>query len=125
MSQNPEFLDLVPMIPAGSDVDETAAYYEQEFGFHLLWRNGDPTEMVALKRGAVEVLLYRNDDESLAQQTSIRILVGRVDLLYDEFKQKDVQFREDGSLKPRPWGTKEFTVSDPSGVTITFYEPER
>jgi hypothetical protein len=125
MSQNPEFLDLVPLIPAGNDVDETAEYYMRELGFQLLWRDGAPTEMAALKRGSVEVLLYRNDDESVAQQTSIRILVGRVDLLYEEFRTKGVKLHERGALRVSAWGTREFAVIDPSGVCITFYEPEK
>jgi uncharacterized glyoxalase superfamily protein PhnB len=120
-----DFFSVVPLVPAGGDVDRAVAFYEEKLGFRKLWQDGDPTEMAAVKRGSVELLLYRNDDRSLADQTSLRILVSQIDSLYEDCRTKGVTIRGNGVLQIKPWGTKEFAIADPAGVCITFYEPER
>jgi uncharacterized glyoxalase superfamily protein PhnB len=124
MSALPEFLGVVPLVPAGGDVDLAVAFYKEKLGFHKLWQDGSPTEMAAVKRGTVEFLLYRNDDRSLADQTSLRILVTHIDQLYADLRARGIVVREAGMLQAKPWGTKEFAVADPAGVCITFYERE-
>jgi uncharacterized glyoxalase superfamily protein PhnB len=124
MSRISEFLNVVPLVPAGDDVAEAIAYYEHELGFQKLWYDGDPIETAAMKRDGVEVLLYRNADRSVADQTSLRIRVTHVDQLYSEMRtHKAITIREDARLQIKPWGTKEFSIVDLTGVCITFYEP--
>ncbi len=51
----------------------------------------------------------------------IRIRVQNIDLLYQEYKKIGVVATTAG-LEPKPWGTKEFGLYDPSGAALVFYE---
>jgi len=122
MPTTPVLGNLSPLIPAGSDVDATLACYVQKLGFTTWYTQGEPTEMAIITRDAVEILLCRNPDRSVAEQTSFRIHVQHVEQLYAEYQAQDV-IHPNGALTTKPWGTQEFAILDPAGVCITFYEP--
>jgi len=113
--------NLSPLIPAGSDVDATLAFYEQKLGFTTRYTQGKPTEMAIVTRDTVEIFLCRNDDRYVAEQTSFRIHVQHVEHLYAEYQAQGV-IHPNGQLTMKPWGTQEFAILDPAGVCITFYE---
>jgi len=124
---NPVFSKLIPMIPAGKDMQAAIAFYEQKLGFVTAYK-ADDLSMVILRRGAVDVILQNIEDVHTASQTSLRIQLSGVDALYDEYKAQAIppfqQANGDGlgTLKLTPWGTREFAVRDLAGVCITFYE---
>ena len=122
MSDRPVLGNLSPLIPAGDDVDATITFYERQFGFTTVHKEGDPTEMAIVKRDAVEIFLFKNDDRHVSEQTAFRIHVEHIEALYEEYQAKDV-IHQNGRLDEKPWATKEFGVLDPTGVCITFYEP--
>jgi hypothetical protein len=78
--------------------------------------------MAIIKRDAIEIFLFKNDDRHVSEQTAFRIHVAHIEALYEEYQAKDV-IHPNGRLDEKPWGTKEFGVLDPTGVCITFYEP--
>ena len=121
MGNRPVLGNLSPLIPAGDDVDATIAFYERQLGFTTIHKEGDPTEMAIVKRDAVEIFLFKNDDRYVAEQTAFRIHVQYVKALYDEYQPQGV-IHPNGKLDTKPWGTREFGVLDPTGVCITFYE---
>lgn len=121
MSDTPVLGNLSPMIPAGGDVDETIAFYEQKLGFTTIHKEGEPTEMAIVQRDAVEIFLWKNADRYLAEQTSFRIQVDHVEQLYAEYQAQEA-IHPNGQMDTKPWGTQEFAVLDPAGVCITFYE---
>ena len=49
--------NLSPLIPAGSDVDATLAFYTQKLGFTTRYTQGEPTEMAIVARDTVEIFL--------------------------------------------------------------------
>jgi uncharacterized glyoxalase superfamily protein PhnB len=122
MLNTPLLGNLSPFIPAGSDVDATLAFYVQKLGFTTRYTQGEPTELAIVTRDAVEIFLCRNDDRSVAEQTSFRIHVQHVEHLYAEYQAQGV-IHPNGQLATKPWGTQEFAILDPAGVCITFYEP--
>ena len=122
MPNIPVLGNLSPLMPAGSDVDATLAFYEQKLGFTTKYTQGKPTEMAIVTRDAVEIFLCRNPDRSVAEQTSGRIHVQHVEQLYREYQAQGV-IHPNGQLNTKPWGTQEFAILDPAGVCITFYEP--
>jgi uncharacterized glyoxalase superfamily protein PhnB len=122
MPNTPILGNLSPLIPAGSDVDVTLAFYVQKLGFTTRYTQGEPTEMAIVTRDAVQILLCRNDDRYVAEQTSFRIHVQDVEQLYAEYQAQGV-IHPNGQLTTKPWGTQEFAILDPAGVCITFYEP--
>jgi uncharacterized glyoxalase superfamily protein PhnB len=114
--------NLSPLIPAGSDVNATLAFYVQKLGFTTRYTQGEPTDMAIITRDAVEIFLCRNHDRYVAEQTSFRIHVQHVEHLYAEYQAQGV-IHPNGQLTTKPWGTQEFAILDPAGVCITFYEP--
>jgi uncharacterized glyoxalase superfamily protein PhnB len=122
MPNLPVLGNLSPLIPAGSDVDATIAFYVQQLGFTTRFTQGEPTEMAIVTRDAVEIFLCRNEDPYIAEQTSFRIHVQHVEQLYAEYQAQGV-IHPNGQLATKPWGTQEFAILDPAGVCITFYEP--
>ena len=122
MPHMPILGNLSPLIPAGSDVDATLAFYTQKLGFMTRYTQGAPTEMAIVARDTVEIFLCRNDDRSIAEQTSFRIHVQHVEQLYTEYQAQGV-IHPNGQLTMKPWGTQEFAILDPAGVCTTFYEP--
>lgn len=117
---NPVLGKLSPLIPSGDDVDTVIEFYEKKLGFTTRYKEGSPTNMAIIERGDVEILLNRNDDQHLADNTSFRIQVEGVDQLYAEYRSCGVE--KMNTLDIKPWGTKEFSVIDPAGVCIAFYE---
>jgi hypothetical protein len=122
MQNQPILGNLSPLIPAGSDVDATLAFYEQKLGFVTTYTTGTPTDMAIVKRDAVEIFLCKHEDRYVAEQTSFRIHVQHIEQLYAECQIQGV-IHPNGPLVTKPWGTQEFAVLDPAGVCITFYEP--
>jgi hypothetical protein len=86
MPHTPVLGNLSPLIPAGSDVDTTLAFYVQQLGFTTRYTQGEPTEMAIIQRDAVEIFLCRNADRYVAEQTSFRIHVQHVEQLYTEYQ---------------------------------------
>jgi uncharacterized glyoxalase superfamily protein PhnB len=112
-----------PMIPAGNDVAGAIAFYEEQLGFSTIYTEGEPVTLAIVKRDSVEIFLYQNDDQHLAEWTTFRIQVENIDQLYDEFQAKGgAMFHPKGQLQTQPWGAKEFAILDVVGVCITFYE---
>jgi len=115
------------MIPAGSNMQATIAFYEQTLGFAVTFK-ADDLSMVIIQRSDVEIMLANSDDPHTASQTSFRIQLSDIDALYEEYKAQAIAPFEQGdgaglgALSSTPWGTREFAVRDLAGVCITFYE---
>ncbi len=119
----PTLDNLIPVSPAGKDVDATVRFYEESLGFSTLFRHGTPTEMAVIKRGHVEIMLTLNADKHLADNTAFRIKTTHVEALYNELSAKTPSpIHPNGKLAQKPWGSTEFAVIDPAGVCITFFE---
>ena len=123
----PVLSKLVPMLPAGKDMEAALAFYEQKLGFTVTYK-ADDLSMVILRRNTVDIILQNNDDPHTASQTSLRIQLSGVEALYDEYQAQAIApFHQNngaglGPLRMTPWGTREFAVRDLAGVCITFYE---
>jgi predicted enzyme related to lactoylglutathione lyase len=124
MSKQPVLRNISPLIPAGSDVEKSIAFYEQQLGFTKIHQEGNPVRMAIVKRDAAEIFLVKNDYQQIAESTSFRIYTDGIEQLYQEFQAKAGEIiHPNGKLETKPWGVKEFVVIDPVGVCITFWEP--
>lgn len=114
------FLNVSLLVPA-RDVEEGIAFYRNALGFELTYRDADPAQFAILGRNGVKLHLFNNQDKHLANLTSLRIAVERIDALYGRC-QKNGCVHPNGLLGSRLWGTREFSIIDPSGVCIAFVE---
>jgi uncharacterized glyoxalase superfamily protein PhnB len=71
----------------------------------------------------VTLHLFASQDKHLADWTSLRIEVDCIDALYKRCNESGC-VHPNGQLGSRPWGTREFSIIDPSGVCIAFVAPD-
>lgn len=114
---------LMPIAPAGPDVEATIAFYEKELGFAVKHREGSPATMAIIVRDGVQLMLQQTQDKHWASQTAYCIRTNDVAALYQECLDKGGKaIHPNGKLAEKPWGSTEFAILDPFGVCITFYE---
>lgn len=114
---------VAPFIPAGENVLRTIEFYEQKLGFKRQWQDSGTPELALIARDEIELFLQRNEDPDLAEWTTLRIEVENVTELYREFVDRDPSIiHPNGKIEKKAWGSTDFTILDPNGVCITFYE---
>lgn len=112
-----------PFIPAGNNVLRTIQFYEQKLGFDRQWQDSDDPELALIVRDDVELFLQKNLDPLLAEWATLRIEVRDVAGLFREIVDRDpALIHPNGALEKKSWGSTDFTILDPNGVCITFYE---
>ena len=116
------FGPVTPVIPA-TDLLRSIAFYVETLGFEEVFRSGDPPEYAGLRCGAATIHLFACNEPKIAEWTAFRIAVDAVDALFERCLAADI-VHPNGALSERPWGTRDFTVLDPSGVGVTFWERE-
>ncbi|MBW4538302.1 MAG: VOC family protein [Myxacorys chilensis ATA2-1-KO14] len=130
MPSAPVLKKVCPFIPAGEDVLVAIAFYEQKLGFKKQWQDSDVPELALVARDGIEIFLQKNPDSSIAEWTLLRIEVKNIEALYQEYLSRDpvegranrVLIHPNGALEHKAWGSQEFSILDPNGVCITFYE---
>jgi catechol 2,3-dioxygenase-like lactoylglutathione lyase family enzyme len=105
-------LELKTFVPA-RDFDLSKRFY-RAIGFQEDWTNG---EVALFKSGATSFLLRSEVDAGYATGLQMQILVDSVDDWYEYIRSVLEPF---GLLAEapvnRPWGTRDFVLTDPSGV---------
>ena len=112
-----------PVLPV-FNVSEAISYYVERLGFKLAFKDaGDDPKYGGVIRDGIELHLQwhsENEWKEGLDALSLRIYVNEVDLLFEEYKNKDV-FHERTALKNTPWGAREFAFYDLSKNGLTFY----
>lgn len=111
-----------PVLPV-QDVSKAIDYYVKQLGFTLVGKDAEVPFYAVLRRDGIELhLQWHSEEEWKAglDALSLRIYVDNVDLLFDEYKVKDV-FHKNTALRETAWGTKEFAFYDLSRNGLTFY----
>ena len=103
----------IPIL-ASLNLDDTAAFYEQQLGFETA-RLGD---YLIARRDEMEIHFWLTDRREYAENTSCYIRGGQVASLYDEYRVKGVERLSDFAV--RPWNMKEFYIRDPHGNLLKF-----
>ncbi|KKI89841.1 hypothetical protein WQ54_22070 [Bacillus sp. SA1-12] len=115
-----KLLSLVPLVPA-IHMEKTVTFYTDQLGFINHIRDGDPLSYAGLKNEHVEFHLYHTSDQHLCDWSVIRIETNNIDDLYEMYKEREF-LHPNGKLQLKPYGLKEFSLLDPNGVLITFFE---
>jgi len=107
------------------DVDRALAYYCDQLGFELDFRNEQaPDNYAGIRRGNVLLHMQWQSADAFRQGTAgnlrVRIDVDDPDALYAEYSARGVV-----GLGPEPedtsWGTREFAFRDPDGNHLAFF----
>jgi uncharacterized glyoxalase superfamily protein PhnB len=116
------FHSIAPLVPA-ADVEQGITFYCDKLGFTLLYRDAEPAKLAVIARDGVEMNLFDSQDKHLADWTSLRIKVDQIDELYAQCEAHGI-VHPNGKLASRPWGVREFSIIDLSGVCLAFYQPD-
>jgi len=107
-------VEIKAFVPA-RDFEVSKRFY-QAIGFSMPWSEED---LACLSDGECSFLLQRFFVEEHARNGQMHLLVGNVDDWYAHVVAQDVVTRFGvrlGELEERPWGMRDFTLTDPAGV---------
>jgi catechol 2,3-dioxygenase-like lactoylglutathione lyase family enzyme len=112
----PRLSRIAPELPVASLV-ESIEYYEHKLGFRLVTEPN--ADYAIVERDDVAIHLFRDD----AGRSPVGIHVFTHDLvaLLQELEERGARVLQKISLKP--WGNRDFRVSDNAGNEIKFTEP--
>lgn len=112
--------------------EETVEFYEQTLGLELehSWERNEHDKGTLIKAGAglIEVLLRPENDEHkypgldyrVAQGAFMVLQVFNIDELFESYKSAEVPFEQE--ITYQPWGHRSFSVIEPNGLILSFYE---
>jgi catechol 2,3-dioxygenase-like lactoylglutathione lyase family enzyme len=125
----------VPALPS-ADVARSVAFYRDRLGFEVVHEEDG---FASLRRDAATLHFWGATDEEwreeldpakpvrtgaesfIAGTASCRIAVDGVDELYAQCVADGV-VHPNGALAEKPWGSREFTILDPDGNCVTFFQ---
>lgn len=113
-------LAIIPVVPS-RDIEESLGFYQTHLGFEDPFTWGQPVEYGGLSRDGLRLHFYLEPNPQIGQNYAFRLEVDEVDLLYVRCEAAGI-VHPNGKLENKPWGTREFTVLDPSGVAIRVYQ---
>jgi len=109
-----------PKLPMVND-DATRAFYQDILGFAVI---GDYGDYLMLERDGVELHFFLFPTLEPAKSDFMAYIRVDADLeaLHAEIAAKGATPDQLRKLETKPWGMKEFSVVDPSGMCLTFGE---
>ena len=114
-----EFVSAVPIIPA-REVEASTAWYRDRLGFTVFHTE---REYGIVGRGESWIHFWGPSGiEPTRSNTMIRLGVRGIDELYERCIRDEI-VHPNGRLEGKPWGFREFSVTDHDGNLVTFFEP--
>lgn len=112
------FVGSTPILPAVS-VKETATFYRKQLGFEIeiLW-DDPPYGVVARGQTIIE---FGEGRKQFAGSGICNIFVSNIDEIYQELKNKDIEFV--GDIADRDYGSRDFRIRDNNGNILILTSP--
>jgi catechol 2,3-dioxygenase-like lactoylglutathione lyase family enzyme len=107
-------ISLKAFVPAKDFALSTRFY--QDLGFVLCWSDPD---LAYLHHGNVSLFLQNFYVKELAENFMMHLLVESVDAWWTVLRARQIAEKYQVKILPpelRPWGMRDFTLTDPSGV---------
>jgi uncharacterized glyoxalase superfamily protein PhnB len=111
----PTLSRIAPELPV-LDLQEATRYYENSLGFHPAIEY-DGYAIVERDDTAIHLFLSGQGEHS---PVGIHIFTGELESLHAELKERGARISQD--IERKPWGNRDFRVTDPAGNTIKFTE---
>ena len=114
-----QFVSAVPIIPA-RDVEVSTGWYRDRLGFTVFHTE---REYGIVGRGESWIHFWGPSEiEPARSNTMIRLGVRGIDELYEQCVRDEI-VHPNARLEEKPWGFREFSVTDHDGNLVTFFEP--
>jgi catechol 2,3-dioxygenase-like lactoylglutathione lyase family enzyme len=118
-----EFHTTIPFL-ACADVEAALEFYVEKLGFEKDWTRGEPPTDGGVRRG--HICLYFMQNAELAARVRGSEVMLQVSPLADVYKEHLArQAPISAGITEEPWGVREYSVTDPHGYRLRFYEPLR
>jgi len=125
----PQFLYTTIILPV-SDIYETIAWYERALGLqtryiHGSGRRGEAEDFATMSRDSVEVHFILDEGGPVWTRSGTGYLcltVRDVDLEYSEVKSRGISVLRE--LQKQNWGTRAFSLRDPSGNEVLIQQQQ-
>jgi predicted enzyme related to lactoylglutathione lyase len=113
----PQLLRVAPEVPV-ADLDAAVAYYVEKLGFALAMTLPEHDYAIVERDGvALHLFVDKANNHSPA---SFHIFTNGLEELLVELQRRGTTIRQ--GIVPKPWGNRDFRVSDASGNEIKFTE---
>jgi uncharacterized glyoxalase superfamily protein PhnB len=109
---------IAPEIPV-SDLRGSIEYYEQKLGFRLAMEM-PAGDYAIVERDDIAIHLFRDDCQSHAP-VGLHVFTQELEELHAELEQRGARLTQ--AIERKPWGNRDFRVTDYSGNEIKFTEP--
>ncbi|HVE48847.1 MAG TPA: VOC family protein [Casimicrobiaceae bacterium] len=116
LDRPPRFTRADPIL-ASLDIARTVAFYRDRLGFSEVYV--EPGRWAIMARDDVRIHFWPCEDRRIAESTACRVYVDGIDALYREIEPQNV-VHPNAPLADKPWGAREFGVTDEDGNLITF-----
>jgi predicted enzyme related to lactoylglutathione lyase len=109
---------IAPELPV-SDLKQSVKYYQQKLGFRVAVEMPGGNYAI-LERDDIAIHLFQ-DDPQRSSPVAIHIFTEDLEALHTELKSRGARISQE--ILRKPWGNRDFRVSDVSGNEIKFTEP--
>jgi catechol 2,3-dioxygenase-like lactoylglutathione lyase family enzyme len=113
-----KFATATPRLPV-PDVEKALAFCIDKLGFQLGWKWGTPLTHANVCRDSISLDLI-NVPAQRCGTAMVYVQIAGVDAYFAELKRRAV---DAGDVGDRPYGMRDFEVSDPDGNRLAFGEP--
>ena len=113
----PQLVRVAPEIPV-ADLDTALAYYVEKLGFEVAMTLPE-RDYAIVERDGVALHLFLDKDK-IHSCSSLHIFTEGLEELFAEIQERGVGILQE--IVRKPWGNRDFRVSDPSGNEIKFSE---
>lgn len=103
------------------DLQEALAYYRNKLGFRVSWTYGSPAFRAGVAFDSLELQLTDDAQQPPAVPANLYFHVTGVDAYYARCRERGATLSSE--LEDRPWGMRDFRVTDPTGNRLGFGEP--
>jgi uncharacterized glyoxalase superfamily protein PhnB len=114
----PRLVRVAPEIPV-ANLDEAVVYYRDKLGFEVLMTMPERGYAI-VERDGIALHLFQDGTRSLSP-ASFHIFTQGLEQLFAELRGRGAQVRQE--ILRKPWGNRDFRITDPSGNEIKFTEP--
>jgi hypothetical protein len=109
-------LTAIPKL-ASLDIEKSLTFFER-LGFA---RRFESSSYGVAERDNVAIHFWLCSDPRTPTETGCRIAVEGIDELFEAYAQLNV-VHPNGGLEQKPWGLREFSITDTDGTLVTFQE---
>jgi len=111
-------LEAVNPVLRSADVPTSLRFFAEKLDFDVTFQDSDDPTFAIIGRDRVEIHIRKKDEHSTLSE--IRIAVCDVEHLHSQLEPLEI-LTSGTTLQNTPFGTREFTILDPDGNSLTFY----